>query len=1369
MRTRRIIVSALAGIAVSMAANMPADIAYAQPFRSFEIVEQPAPDGPASVLRSDGSTLKVGRDGSIMIKSKGASQYVIVPGKSAFGPGAASEPEVWKDNIQYHLLTTPSATGEQVLYFRSGNGVDWVFDSAKAAGTKKGDLRAPMQMRIMSGSAETANTESVLVMIPATAGLNPADDIDEASLRFGSASVVDAGKGSSSVYSRRMGNNLILGFPEEGSGLTSEDFAVKLVGKKKDGSEVFAFAKMTGYNGEDQIFAVDEQISIAAAQASVKVTNFGVKSSHSAIVTASYDGKTLSSASLLPLKPCESKVVVLGGDFIAPANKNAKSTSASKNSKLLASDQIEVSVVRERFDWEDPHVIGINKEPYHATLDLPTQIAGRSDVMSLDGTWKFHWAKDPQSRPENFYELGYDCKGWDDIIVPCAWQLQGFGKAIYTNITSPYKIMVGSVTEEPDDASWYHYDHRDPVGSYITNIHLDRKEAGKNYILEFGGVKSAMYIWINGMKVGYSQNSMNPAEFDVTKYLHEGDNKLAVEVYRWSDGSYLEDQDMWRLSGIFRSVRLWTRPQVFIRDYFLKPTLNDAMDEGKLDVEISLDKRGLAKTKGASAKVNVSFNGQTKSVTIPLDAPSGKSNDAPSAKGTVSFAIANPELWSAEHPNLYDVKIALELDGKTAESFSYRTGFRTITIAGALFTVNGKVVKLKGVNRHEHDPRTGRTLTEEIMRRDLELIKQCNINLVRTSHYPNDPRWYELCDEYGVYVMDEANQESHGTGRCNTAIGDSEDWTAAHVDRAVAVVERDKNHPCVIMWSLGNEGGMGRNMKAMHDVVKKLDPSRPVLCDTDRQYSDIYDDGYLAPEVLREEAKKISQPFIMREYAHSMGNTLGNFQEYWDVMYDDPSIVGAAIWDLVDQSLATPIATNALAYDGSIKSRFRQDGEYWAYGGDFGDYPNDGAFCTNGILSADRTPHPHYYEAKKVHQNILFALDSDGTVALTNRYDFTGLDEFDYDYEWLSDGEVIAGGKAVLDGARLLIEDCPFTTGEAFLNVHARLKEDTIWAKKGFCVAEEQFLHHGPLKKVRGGYVNGEPREQGKASGPRPKVFESDGRITVSGKGFTVTFDARDGSMVSWIKDGRETLRGAFEPYFWKPANDNQRRNSYEQRLADWRNAAAERTVRDVKAGRAADSLTGRAKNGVSVTFAMDLPVGADYTLCYEVLADGRINVIADYAPYKDDIQLMPKFGFHLKVAKTDAPVEWYGRGPWENYPDRKTASFVGRWSLGIDEFATEYVVPQDNSNRSDVRWFEIGGELHVESETPFNFRAWPYEESDLETKGHPHEIPEYDFITVNIDSCIHGVGGNDAWGARTLPQYTIDGNLPQHFEITLW
>ena len=557
-------------------------------------------------------------------------------------------------------------------------------------------------------------------------------------------------------------------------------------------------------------------------------------------------------------------------------------------------------------DWENPYVIGINKEAYHATLDVPCGIADRTDVLTLDGVWKFHWSPDPGCRPADFYKQDYDCSGWDDIVVPCPWQLQGFGKAIYTNMTSPYKLDWPKVMTAPDDTTWYSYAHRNPVGSYVTTVSLPEKDPSRHYFLEFGGVKSAMYVWINGIKVGYSQNSMAPAEFDVTPYLRQGANKLAVEVYRWSDGSYLEDQDMWRTSGIFRSVRLWSRPAVFIRDYWLKPTLDKSLTWGRLDVDVVLDNRsGIS---GSYSEVSVVFNGQTRVGRIELDG-------SPEQTVSVSFDIDHPALWSAESPSLYDVTISLV----GGESFRYKTGFRTVEVDGEMFKINGKAVKLKGVNRHEHDPRTGRTVSEELMRRDLELMKQANINLVRTSHYPDDPRWYQLCDEYGMYVMDEANQESHGSMRSNTVVGDQEIWRESHVDRALALVQRDKNHPCIVMWSLGNEGGTGRNMVAMRDAVKALDTSRPVICDTDRDQSDIYDDGYLSPDALRREAQRISdRPFIMREYAHAMGNSLGNLQEYWDVINADPSIMGAAIWDWVDQGIAALIDGSPLSYDGSV-------------------------------------------------------------------------------------------------------------------------------------------------------------------------------------------------------------------------------------------------------------------------------------------------------------------------------------------------------------------------------------------------------------------------------------------------------------------
>ena len=487
--------------------------------------------------------------------------------------------------------------------------------------------------------------------------------------------------------------------------------------------------------------------------------------------------------------------------------------------------QVTVTVAPDAPDWENPYVVGISKEPYHATLDLPSAIPGRSDVQTLDGVWKFRWSPDPWSAPDDFYREDYDCSGWDDIIVPCPWQLQGFGKPIYTNITSPYRIDWPKVTSAPSDTTWYSYAHRNPVGCYVTELDLAAPDPDKHYFLEFGGVKSAMYVWINGKRVGYSQNSMAPAEFDVTPYLRRGANKLAVKVYRWSDGSYLEDQDMWRCSGIFRSVRLWTRPKVFIRDYSVKPVLDGTLTRGRLDVDVVLDNR--SGVTGAEAAVSVTFNGASRTARVPLDG-------APERTVSLSFDIERPALWSAESPSLYDVTVSL--DG--AESFRCRTGFRTVSIDGNVFKINGKAVKLKGVNRHEHDPRTGRTVTEAVMRRDLELMKQANINLVRTSHYPDDPVWYQLCDEYGMYVMDEANQESHGSMRSNTVVGDQEVWREAHVDRARALVERDKNHPAIIIWSLGNEGGIGRNLarnQVRRSLLRRTEPIPEKLPDDAEQ------------------------------------------------------------------------------------------------------------------------------------------------------------------------------------------------------------------------------------------------------------------------------------------------------------------------------------------------------------------------------------------------------------------------------------------------------------------------------------------------------------------------------------------------------
>ena len=929
---------------------------------------------------------------------------------------------------------------------------------------------------------------------------------------------------------------------------------------------------------------------------------------------------------------------------------------------------------QEHHDWEDQQVVGINKLDYHATLTLPSERGRHAEWFSLDGIWKFRWSKDPESRPHDFWQSGYDCSSWNEIEVPGTWQMQGYGIPIYTNWKYPFKKNPPFVTGEPAQHFWSH-DHRNPVGSYRRTFSL-RKEKTKNYFLHFDGVKSAFYVWVNGVRAGYSQNSMSPAEFDITALVRDGENDIAVEVYRWSDGSYLEDQDMWRFSGIYRSMGIWIRPEVYVRDYQIWSELNVDLTEGTVRLAYEL-----SHPQAKNVEVEAVISGHGVNAVLPA-------------------VINHPLLWSAEQPNLYDVEIRLKRKGKTLETFHYHTGFRRVEVRGDIFYINNKAVKLKGTNRHEHHPRMGRTIDETTIRRDLTLMKQANINMVRTSHYPDTPLFYELCDEYGLYVMDEANQESHEFGLGNAVMGDDPQWQKAHVDRARSLVKRDVNHPSVIFWSLGNEGGRGRNMSAMREEVLSLDTTRLVYCDTDRDQSDIYDDGYLPLERLRELGENVKdRPVFMRESAHALGNSLGNFQEYWDIIYADESLLGGAIWDFVDQGLAKPIDGTGVSYQRDPHQLQLRDDEYWAYGGDFGDQPNDGPFNINGLVGPDREPHPHYYEAQKVYQNILFELErgSDTVVRLTNRYAFTPLSDFQYTYEWLSDGKVAAEGTAVLDGNRLRIPSWSGAAGERCLNVYARLTRPTVWAEQGFAVAREQFV------------LGGVPS--------LPVACMTDSAAAAP-------------ALAS-------VLLGDMEINTWKPANDNQRRNGYEQRLGYWKEHHE------------------------------------GCTLQTEWTAEGALKVVLDYQPPRADMPLMPKFGVRLRLPSSFNQVEWYGRGPVENYPDRKTAAMLGRYRMTVDELEPNYVVPQDNGNRCDTRWLSLtdgsGRGLLVSSRQPFNFRAWNYGEDEIDRQPrHPHEVVRAGYVNLNIDLDIHGVGGNDAWGARTIDKYTVDGNQPRHFEFEI-
>ena len=964
-------------------------------------------------------------------------------------------------------------------------------------------------------------------------------------------------------------------------------------------------------------------------------------------------------------------------------------------------------------DWENPHVLGINKLPYHATLQLPSKEKECKEIVSLDGQWYFHWSRKPEERPADFYRENYDVSQWGKIAVPGNWQMQGYGTPIYININYPFVKARPSVTAEPPQ-DWTAYENRNPVGSYVQFFDVTKEMLQQNLILHFGGVHSAFYVWVNGKRVGYSQNSMSPAEFDVTKYLKAGKNKLAVEVYRWSDGSYLEDQDMWRLSGIFRPVQLWVRPQTHICDYKVTSDLNSDFSQATIHANISLCQTG----KKAAKDLRVVFKmdgrelvGNVKSLlagdttTVALNLP-----------------LEHPRLWSAEKPNLYPFSIELQdMKGAVIEHFDYHLGVKKVEIVGEVFKINGKNVKLRGVNRHDHHPRTGRYVDDATYELDIRLMKQANVNFLRTSHYPDREYLYELCDRYGIYVMDEANHETHGYGYANREMGEDPEFKDAHVDRATSLVQRDRNHPCVILWSLGNEGAVGPNIEAMYNKVKELDTTRPPFFDSDHRYSDIYDDSYLYPDELRERAQRVTdKPFMMREYAHAMGNSMGNLQEYWDVVYADSSICGLAVWDWVDQGIAKPIDGSPLRPSSKLQ---KEEDEFWAYGGDFGDKPNDGPFCINGLIAPDRTPHPHYYEVQYVYQPLKFVYE-DGNVRIINRDFFTDVDEYEITYDTIR------------------------YFNETLLNVSARLKEDKPWAQKGFVVAREQFVTKPSSFPTT---LTGTPAES----------RQEDGGVLVTTNQGSVMID-NTGAITSWMLDGKQMLQAPLEPYFWKPENDNQGAAGFARRVAVWQEAATQRTVHSYRAE--VDEST------LKIVYDISLPIGADLTLTYAFTAEGRIMVNMDYIPTATDIPLMPKFGMRMRLPADYTDINYYGRGPWENYPDRKGSAFLGRYQMPLSDYMTEYVHPQDNGNRCDVRWFEIAGssrKLRIEGCQPLCIRAWDYGEEDLGV-GHPYESQRGKFVNLNIDLSVHGVGGTDTWGKRTLPQYTIDGNQAHHYGFIL-
>lgn len=1014
-------------------------------------------------------------------------------------------------------------------------------------------------------------------------------------------------------------------------------------------------------------------------------------------------------------------------------------------------------------DWENPAVIAIGREPPQTTSmvypDVASALRGDRDASpwfrSLNGPWKFSWSPDPARRPADFHRADFDDAAWDEIPVPSNWQTQGYGIPLYTNITYPFRRDPPRVTAEPP-SDYTSLRWRNQVGSYRRTFDLPETWSGRRVFIQFDGVDSAFYLWVNGTKVGYSQGSRTPAIFDITEGLRPGSNLVAVEVYQYSDGSYLEDQDFWRLSGIFRDVFLWSAGKARVRDFFARASLDADYQNGTLAVEAELRSYD-TETSGYRVRAAL-YDERGREVTAfdvgECDLPAGGTQKLSSEAITVD----NPARWTAETPHLYTLVLSLtDSGGRLVEAVRHAVGFRTVEIRDGRLHVNGRAIYIKGVNRHEHDPETGHSVSVASMIEDIRLMKQFNINTVRTSHYPDDPRWYALCDRYGLYVIDEANIESHGARHL---AGDAA-WREAHLDRTIRMVERDKNHPSIIIWSLGNEAGDGSNFAATSEWIRRRDPSRPVHYEQagTGPNTDIVCWMYPSIErIVRYARSDPRRPLILCEYAHAMGNSVGNLQDYWDAMERYPALQGGSIWDWVDQALWKDVP-EAAANPRGVK-------RFLAYGGDFGDVPNDGNFCCNGLVQADRRPNPHLWEVKKVYQNIRIApVDAaKGLVRVHNKHFFTNLDRYECTWTLRGNGrELESGSLGRLDVApgdqtdfRITFQK-PISAAEVLLTVRLHLPNDTAWAPAGHVVAWDQLT-------VRGG-------------SPVSALPESAGALTLETREDVYALTARDvstsisrenGAILSLDFGHGELLTEPLVPSFWKVPNDNQYRNRYLRRLGRWRTASAGRRLTSIETERLGERQ-------VRITAAFDLPVNdADYRLTYDVFASGAIRVSADYTPPDgEDMPLLPRFGVTCAVPSAYGLVRWYGRGPHETYVDRKTGAEIAIHEKRADELAFPYVRPQDTGNRTDTRWFELldeqGRGLKISAlDEPFSFSTLPYTLADLEEARHDYELPRRPETTVFVDSKVHGVGGDNSWGARTHREYTIPGDRPHALRFVI-
>ncbi len=994
-------------------------------------------------------------------------------------------------------------------------------------------------------------------------------------------------------------------------------------------------------------------------------------------------------------------------------------------------------------DWENPRVFGINKEPPHATMraypDMEAAFSAdrkNPHQMSLNGEWRFQWSPDPGSRPKDFYRPGYDASGWDSIPVPSNWQMQGYGTPIYTNARYPFKKKAPRVTLEPPE-HWTAHQARNPVGSYLTSFELPAGWEDRRTFIVFHGVDSAFYLWVNSEKVGYSQGSRLPAEFDITALVQPGENTVAAEVYRWCDGSYLEDQDMWRLSGIYRDVELVSRPHLYVRDFYVRTEQGREYEDAVLRLRVSVMNKG---DEPRDARVDaVLFRDRDKfrEKLGPEDAtvPAGREEVI-----ELGLPVKDPRKWSAEKPALYDLAIKLmHGSGETAEVIPWSIGFKSVKIKGRRMLVNGKPVYIKGVNRHEHHPGTGHTVTMESMVADVELMKEHNVNAVRTSHYPDVPGWYGLCDRRGLYVLDETNVESHGYGKeFHQRVSRGKDFTGAHVDRVRRMIERDKNHACIIGFSLGNEAGKGRNLAAQRRWAKEHYPGLVIWYEWEK-YSDVLTNMYYRPGMLKVFwiLSGMSKPFVQIEYAHAMGNSAGGLHKFWELYRSKDSFQGGFIWDWVDQGL----------------TKYTEDGEgYFAYGGDFGDRPNTGKFCLNGLIRPDRVPNPSLYEVRKVYQNIsVEPVDLErARFRVKNEHFFTDLSEFDASWVLLEEGtEIERGGLPGLsagpgqsDEVEIDLDGAVKKPGaEHFIKIMFR--ENT-----GRLAAWEQFMLPRDAASL--------PAKQTSGTGAI-ELDETRDEVIVSGEEFRAVVNKRTGGLGQYEFSGMDLVTGELLPNFWRPPTINDSFSQLDIRKGFWRKASYE----EPKASTRAEKVD---RGTVRVTASSLLPMGmGSCRVVYTFTSKGKVHVLSRTvaSPF---LPTIPRVGMQMEVRAELSRMEWYGRGPHENYSDRNKGAAVGIYSGDVHELFHQYVVPEECANRTGVRWVTLtdgrGRGIKVVGDGPLSVSAWPYDMENIEDADHTFELEEADGITLNVDHEQMGVSGDIPGVTWAFREYRIQPGL---------